>query len=321
MSFKVTISGEELQKRKLFVATPMFGGMCQGVFLRSMVDLATLCKHYGVSFRLYLLFNESLIPRARNYAADEFLRSGDTHFMFIDADIGFNPNDVLSMLAMQSDESPYDVLCGPYPKKCISWEKIKTAVDKGVGDENPENLAKYVGDYVFNPANGTNQISLQEPAEILEGGTGFMMIRRKTFENFAKAYPEQSYKPDHVRTANFDGSREIMAYFDCPIDHKLTHLNTELEAFLKKNPKATGQDVYKWTKDIDTASKTYSKRYLSEDYMFCQWVRNIGMKIWLCPWMELQHVGTFTYGGSLKDLASIGQVATADPGQLKKNKN
>ncbi|MBF9651877.1 hypothetical protein IAI40_12155, partial [Streptococcus pseudopneumoniae] len=55
------------------------------------------------------------------------------------------------MLALQSDESPYDVLAAPYPKKCISWEKIKAAVDKGVADENPAVLENFVGDYVFNP--------------------------------------------------------------------------------------------------------------------------------------------------------------------------
>jgi hypothetical protein len=32
--------------------------------------------------------------------------------------------------------------------------------------------------------------------------------------------------------------------------------------------------------------------------------------------MKLQHVGTYIFGGSLADLASIGASATADPGKL-----
>ena len=32
----------------------------------------------------------------------------------------------------------------------------------------------------------------------------------------------------------------------------------------------------------------------------------------------MQHVGTYIFGGSLADLASIGASATADPGALKK---
>jgi hypothetical protein len=54
--------------------------------------------------------------------------------------------------------------------------------------------------------------------------------------------------------------------------------------------------------------------------MFCQWIRNAGMKIWLCPWMGLQHVGSYVFSGTLQDLASIGASATADESQLKKQK-
>lgn len=281
MDIKVPI--EELKKRKLFVAVPMYGGKCDGIFARSIADLSTLCTHYGIELRYYFLFNESLITRARNYAADEFMRSDCDHMMFIDSDIGFNANDVIGMLALQSDDSDYDVLCGPYPKKTISWEKVKVAVDKGFADENPNNLEKFVGDYVFNPANGTTSIQINEPVEVLESGTGFMMIKRSVFERFEKAYPEQKYLPDHVRTEHFDGTREIMAYFDTPICP-------------------------------DT------KRYLSEDYMFCQWSRKAGMKVWLCPWIKLQHQGMMIFGGSLADLAQLGVNPTADLAQLKKTK-
>ena len=323
MGIEIKVPIEKLRERKLFVAAPMYGGQCQGMFARSIADLSALCTHYGIQVRFYFLFNESLITRARNYCADEFLRSGDTHLMFIDSDIGFNANDVIALMALQSenpDDDQYDILAGPYPKKCISWEKIKTAVDKGFADEDPNQLEKYVGDYVFNPAGGSGEIPLGEPVEVLEAGTGFMMIRRNTFEKFAESYPQQNYRPDHVRTEHFDGSREIMAYFDTPIDHKRTHLNEELKLFLDKNPEATNDEILEFVKDPNAGSKEFSKRYLSEDYMFCQWVRNAGMKVWLCPWMQLQHVGMYVFGGSLVDLAQIGAAATADPSALKKNK-
>jgi hypothetical protein len=119
---------------------------------------------------------------------------------------------------------------------------------------------------------------LNEPVEVLEGGTGFMMIQRKAFEKYEAAYPEFKYLPDHVRSANFDGTREIMAYFDCVICPD-------------------------------------SKRYLSEDYMFCQWARKAGIKVWMAPWMRLSHTGSYQFGGSLVDLANIGAAATADPSE------
>ena len=64
-----------------------------------------------------------------------------------------------------------------------------------------------------------------------------------------------------------------------------------------------------------------SKRYLSEDYMFCYNVKKIGMKVWLCPWMKLKHVGSYIFGGSLADLAQAGATATADVSLLNKETN
>ena len=284
---EIKIDMEQLRKRKLFVATPMYGGQCNGMFTRSLCDLTSLCTRYGIDMRSYFLFNESLITRARNYCVDEFIRSGADHLLFIDSDIGFNPQDVIAMMALQTEDSPYDVIAGPYPKKCITWEKIKAAVDKGVADNQPGLLEDFVGDFVFNPVIGESEesrtIRLDEPAEVLETGTGFMMIRRKTFEKYKETYPQFSYRPDHVRTEAFDGSREIMMYFQAEIDPK-------------------------------------SKRYLSEDYMFCQNVRNMGGKVWLCPWMHLQHAGTYVFAGKLQALAAIGAAATADYDLLKKSR-
>jgi hypothetical protein len=272
---ELKISVEELKKAKIFVATPMYGGQCAGMFTKSTNDLAMLVTKYGVELGFYYLFNESLITRARNYCVDEFLRSDFTHMVFIDSDIGFSPNDVLALIALQmQDPDNIDVITGPYPKKSISWEKIAKAVKLGHADENPFNLERFVGDYVFNPAGDIKEFRVDRPVEVLEAGTGFMCIPRKTFEKYAEAYPEYHYLPDHIRTESFDGSREIMAYFDCIIDSE-------------------------------------SKRYLSEDYMFCQNVRKAGMKVWMCPWMELKHMGSYIFGGGLGAMAAIQASPTA----------
>lgn len=280
---EINIPISELQKRKLFVATPMYGGMCTGTYARSMMDLTALCAKNNIQLQCYFLSNESLIQRARNYCCDEFLRSDATHLMFIDADIRFNAQDVIALMALQSDDSPYDVIGAAYPKKCISWEKIKMAVDKGFADENPNVLERFVGDYVFNPKEGKGEILISEPAQVAEIGTGFMMIRRNVFERYREAFPQLAYRPDHARTEHFDGSREIHAYFDCQI-------------------------------------QPGTKRYLSEDYFFCYNVENMGGQVWLCPWMQLEHMGSYNFGGSLADLAALGAPATADMEMLKKTK-
>lgn len=283
---EIEIDLDILRKRKLFVATPMYGGQCHGMYTKSTADLAKLCTHYGIEVKFFYLFNESLITRARNYCVDEFMRSDYTHLMFIDSDIGFDPNDVLTLLALMDTDDPENdkhIMCGPYPKKTIAWEKIKRAVDKGFADDNPGELERFVGDYVFNPAEGQKQVRLDEPVKVLEGGTGFMMVTKDAFKKFDEAYPDYSYRPDHVRTAHFDGSREIMMYFQALIDEK-------------------------------------SKRYLSEDYMFCQWMQRVGVDTWMCPWMKLLHTGSYTFGGSLTDMAMLGASATADPDEISRMK-
>lgn len=318
------IKVKELRKYRVMVGVPMYGGNCNGLFAQSMLKLTNLMAYYGIHMEPYYLFNESLITRARNYCADVFMRSDCTHLMFIDSDIGFNPQDVISLLALQqtSAESEYDIIGGAYPKKNISWEKVKAAVDKGFGDENPNNLENFVGDYVFNAkGNGNFQIGL--PVEVLEIGTGFMMIRRETFDKFKVAFPQYLYRPDHVRTKDFDGTRKIMMYFQAEIDNLdfgQYYFNelTRLKAGIGENVTAAEYEaeIDKILKSSFDINSKFSNRYLSEDYWFCQKIQRIGLKTFMCPWMALQHVGTYVFGGSMQHLAALGVSATADAAQL-----
>lgn len=262
---KIAIPLEKVRAHKIFLATPMYGGKCDGPFTKAVIDLNLLCQKYGIAVEVHFMFNESLITRARCYLADEFIRSTCTHLLFIDSDISFLPIDVLAMLALDKD-----IIGAPYPKKTIAWEKIYDAAKLGLVDDNPMHLDQYVGDYVFNVVPGTKEIKLDEPVRVLETGTGFLLIKKAVFTKFQESYPELMFKPDHNRTLEFDGSREICAFFDTVIDPK-------------------------------------TKRYLSEDYMFCQWARNIGFDVWLCPWMRLQHTGSFVFNGSIDALAALSQ--------------
>ena len=260
---EISIKTEDLKTKSIFVATPMYGGQNTGLYMKACLDLQSLCMQYGIQIKFSFLFNESLITRARNYLVDEFLhRSNCTHLLFIDADVNFNPQDIIALLALDKD-----VIGGPYPKKSIKWKSIKTAITKNPNIELGE-LEKLAGDFVFNPVKGTQQFSVAEPLEVLEIGTGFMMVKREVFPKYEEAYPEKRYKPDHVGQANFDGSRYIHAYFDTEIDKQ-------------------------------------TERYLSEDYSFCQRWRKIGGQIWLCPWMLTEHVGTYHFKGNMPAIAQF----------------
>lgn len=273
---KQQIRIEDLQPYSIFLATPMYGGQCTGSYAKSVIDLSMLCAVNGIRMKHYFLFNESLIQRARNYCVDEFMRSDCTHMLFIDADISFNPRDALTLLGLQiNDPEQFDILSAPYPKKTIAWEKVKVAVDHGRANESPFHLDQYIGDFAFNPIDKTGSVPLNQPVQVGEAATGFMLIPKYVLEKYADAYPELKYKPDHARTAHFDGSNEITAFFDCGIDP-------------------------------DT------KRYLSEDYWFSQKARKAGLSVWMCPWMNLNHTGTYVFKGNLAAIATLpGATATA----------
>lgn len=264
---EITVKIDELRKKSLFVATPMYGGMNHGLYMKACLDLQGMFQQYNIPIKFSFLFNESLITRARNYLVDEFLHRSDcTHFLFIDSDINFNPQDVVAMMALDRE-----IIGGPYPKKAIKWKSVKRAITKNPNIEDTE-LSKVVGDFVFNPVQGTSQFTVSDPLEVMEIGTGFMMVQREVFQKYEKAYPEYRYKPDHVGQAHFDGTRYIHAFFDTIIDPD-------------------------------------SHRYLSEDYMFCQWARKIGIKIWLCPWMRTAHIGTYHFEGDMPAVANyVGEM-------------
>jgi hypothetical protein len=267
MEIKVEL--EKLRKNKLFIATPMYGGMAHGLYIKSSLDLQTTMNKYGIETKFSFLFNESLITRARNYLVDEFLRSDHTHMLFIDSDIHYNPQDVLALMALDKD-----VIGGPYPKKSINWGNVAQAARSHPNME-PRELEALVGEYVFNVVKGTKQFTVTDQLEVMEIGTGFMMVKREVFEKMEKEYPMIRYKPDHVGQANFDGTRYIHAYFDTVID-------------TKESIVGGGSD-----------------RYLSEDYMFCQMWRKMGGQIYLCPWMKTQHIGTYAFTGNMPAVAQF----------------
>ena len=264
---EIQVKIEDLKKNKVFVATPMYGGMAHGLYIKSCLDLQTTMAKYGIETKFSFLFNESLITRARNYLVDEFLRSDFTHLLFIDSDIHYNPQDVIAMLALDKD-----VIGGPYPKKSINWGNVAQAARNRPNME-PRELENLVGEYVFNVVKGTKQFQVTDPLEVLEIGTGYMMVKRHVFDKMKDAYPMIHYKPDHVGQANFDGTRYIHAYFDTVID------------------------------TAESITGGGSDRYLSEDYMFCQMWRKIGGQVWLCPWMKTQHIGTYAFTGNMPSVA------------------
>jgi len=276
MSQEVQLNLEEMKKMKIFIATPMYGGMCHGLYTKSLMETVSQMQSLGIPSQLYYLFNESLITRARNYCVHNFLKSDATHLLFIDSDIGWRSMDVMYMLHLLAENTElYRVFCGLYPKKTIAWEKVLKAAKTTQFDERPWELEQVAGDIAFNPKPNeypNGQAPVYEPIKVKEGATGFMFIERSVFEEYAEAYPELLYTPDHLREGEFAPGEQITAFFDCVINEE--------------------------------------NRYLSEDYMFSEYCTKLGIDIWALPLVELMHCGAHVFRGSLVKMAQADVHAT-----------
>lgn len=198
---------------KIMIATPMYGGSCTGVYTDSLLNLVELLSSNGFAWQTKFAFNESLITRARNYLTHEFLKSDCTHLLFIDADIKFNAVDVVHML--QADK---DIICGAYPKKTLNWNYIAEAAKNDI----PANrLEEFSGEFVLHLLDGQNQIQVEsdKPFEVLNSGTGFMMIKREVFDKIEvpsyNFHGEQN--KEYFTTAIFNNDLLSEDYYFCKL--------------------------------------------------------------------------------------------------------
>lgn len=182
----------------LFIATPMYGGMCTGVYAKSMMAVPSTLTSHGISVTIRFVMNNSLIQAARNQLADMFMDDElATHLMFIDADIEFDAMDIIHMV-----NADVDVIGGVYPRKRIAWDKVREAIAAGVPDDK---LDLHTGDMVVSMMKDAREATVKatEPFEVKGLGTGFMMVKKSVFERLQP----------HVDTFLDDNDKVIHEYF------------------------------------------------------------------------------------------------------------
>jgi hypothetical protein len=246
---------ESKMSHKIFVATPMYGGLCVGGYTVGLLNTVQEFMRHGMQLYYAHMMNESLITRARNTLAYDFLDTDATHLMFIDADITFNPADIVSMV-----NADKDIICGLYPKKEINWKTVAGAVKQGV---EYQDLPNYTGSFVVNLVGDVAQATgdVNEPMEIDNGGTGFMLIKRNVFETLKDKVP--TYTNDMILIVDKNPVKKIIHEF------------------------------------FATSIDEVSNRLLSEDYHFCKIARQAGFKVYAAPWANLTHSGTYNFSGTL----------------------
>ncbi len=264
---KIEVPVGYLRQQHIFIATPCYGGQIGEPYFRSMMRLCILFNKYEIPYTVSTLANESLVTRGRNTLVSFFMENPKaTHLMFIDADIEFNPEDILRMVAYNKP-----IVCGAYPKKAVNWQSIIDAARNDAFEETATTIEGHSSNYVVNfefntDAEGNRLPQVQVVDNLIklkDAGTGFMLIQKDVIQQMFDNHPELKYKNDINVGSQFEPF--MYALFDTMIDPE-------------------------------------SRRYLSEDYTFCRLWQMMGGDVFLDPRTGLNHVGHYTFKGNIRKL-------------------
>jgi len=190
-------------KPKIFIGTPMYGMMCYGAYTINLIELHTIFCNNKWDVKYDFIGNESLITRARDNIAYNFLQSDCTHLLFLDSDIAFNATDVERMI-----NEDLDLLCGVYCAKEIKWDRVEAAVNAGCATQH----LPFAG---LRPIFATDNHYSFTDMNIIEvdySGTGYMLIKREVFE---KLIP---HTETYIGNTGPNKGKTIHAFFQVCID-------------------------------------------------------------------------------------------------------
>lgn len=142
----------------LLICSPLYGGNCCGEFTMSCIELTNFLLSKNIRHSFSFLYNESLITRARNILAFDFINNRDhKYLLFIDSDIQFTISDFTYLYNFVIDNNIQ--ICGlDYPLKTISYP-VKLA--SGRTFENTDYSLNFI--------------------EVNRAPTGFLLIDRNVF--------------------------------------------------------------------------------------------------------------------------------------------
>lgn len=221
----------------LFIASPTYGGQVATHFMASVLKFQELCVKNGVAVQFMFVMNESLITRGRNTLCHGFLQSNATHLLFLDADIGFHPDDILFMI-----KANVDVIGGAYPKKEINWGRVADLARQGM---DTTVLSAAASNFVFNPVNPSDSYEVFKPNEVMEVGTGLLLIKRHVLEKMKEAHPDDYYTADD----NLLNQQKVFRFFDTFVDEDTKRYLSEDYYFSRRWRKMGGKvHLAPWTR-------------------------------------------------------------------------
>lgn len=214
----------------VYLATPCYGCYMSVMYLTSMMNLQQALLRNGIMCIMDFIGNESLIERARNIIVARFLQSEATHLLFVDADIGFNPQSVLRLIA-----SDKDVATGIYSKKSFDWDVVK----KKLESNSAEPVHQMGLDFNVNIKNQSAQVQ-DGFFPVLDSATGFMLIKRHVLQKMVDVYKAELQCVNDIPKQEI---KEYVAIFACMIDPETRRFLSEDYSFVRRY-QAIGGEIH-----------------------------------------------------------------------------
>lgn len=235
---------------KIFIATPMYGGIAKSNYTISLQNLLIQLSQRGHTVQTTTVGNESLITRARNTLAHKFMKSDFDALLFIDADHGWNADDVVKMI-----ECGKDFIGAVYPMKGINWNNVRAAALQG-----RENLELYSGSFAANFTDDPQDVDPNKPLKMKDIGTGMMFLTRKVFEDLKPIC--ETYINNNIGNTGIEYGEEVTEYFKTFIDNGI--LLSEDYA-LCRMWQSLGNDVYAapWVRITHSGDYNFSGQLLA----------------------------------------------------------
>jgi len=165
----------------LTIATPAFGEMFYTPYVQSLLQLqaAALARKWG--FR-HASVSYAYVGDSRNYLLTHWYdKSDSSHLLFVDADMGFEPQLIFDMVAF--DKPVTGVI---YTKRQVNLKKLAELAAKG---ETPDRAIARAHDFIVRPLRGRPPRRLGGFIEVEGCGTGIMLIKREAVKMMLDKLP------------------------------------------------------------------------------------------------------------------------------------
>ena len=224
-----------LSNFNVLVVTPCFGGTLFLNYVLSIINLQRESADAGLRTAFYFNAGDSLITRSRNDCVAYFLANTQfTHLFWIDADIGFAPEQAFRLLLADRD-----IVAGVYPLKREDWPA--DGVPQGTTRQ------KFVELYQRYPVNSGRIGAVIELVidsdgfmKVREAPTGFMCVKRRVLDQMVAAYPDLKYVHDWPE-GSVPAHHVHYRFFDAAVDPDSGRYLSEDYAFCRLWEKLGGE--------------------------------------------------------------------------------